>query len=278
MATLVQELRRVLQSADPFLPNDTRRILLKAVLQGFVLDYLYNHRRYRELNFYGGTCLHVVYGLNRLSEDIDLDNTNQVDLEHLSSDLLDYFQGQIGYRDVSLAEKEGDQGIFRILLKFPLLYELELTPHQEENLHLKIEVSQHQQAAEVLHTPIMYQGRSFVPAHFSKETMMAGKMLACLERSFQIGSTATKVKGRDYYDLLWFMQQKEQPLEKKLATDGKRPYTTREAMVEITDKIEDISKQDLAADLYPLFETRAYIESWIDSFHANFKELVRFYC
>jgi predicted nucleotidyltransferase component of viral defense system len=39
-----------------------------------VLDYLYNHTIYRRLNFYGGTCLHVVYGLNRLSEDLGFDN------------------------------------------------------------------------------------------------------------------------------------------------------------------------------------------------------------
>jgi len=56
------------------LPNDFKRVLLKEALQAYVLEYLYNHPAYRRLNFYGGTCLHVVYGLNRLSEDLDLDN------------------------------------------------------------------------------------------------------------------------------------------------------------------------------------------------------------
>ncbi|MCJ7622798.1 MAG: hypothetical protein MUO76_04780 [Anaerolineaceae bacterium] len=79
-------------------------------------------------------------------------------------------------------------------------------------------------------------------------------MLACQERSFQKGNTATKIKGRDFYNLLWFMQQKEQPLEEKLAKDGKRSYTISEAMTVIEEKIESISKQDLAVDLYPLFE------------------------
>ena len=32
--------------------------------------------------------------------------------------------------------------------------------------------------------------------------MMAGKMLACIERSFVIGNTGIQIKGRDYYDLL----------------------------------------------------------------------------
>ena len=31
---------------------------------------------------------------------------------------------------------------------------------------------------------------------------MAGKMLACLERSFSVRNTGIHIKGRDYYDLL----------------------------------------------------------------------------
>ncbi len=46
---------------------------------------------YRDLNFYGGTCLHILYGLNRLSEDIDLDNSDGLSLDHFVDDLLDYF-------------------------------------------------------------------------------------------------------------------------------------------------------------------------------------------
>lgn len=74
MATLIQTLQGVLYEKDPHLPPETKRILLKEVLHAHVLDYLYNHPIYRRLNFYGGTCLHVVYGLNRLSEDLNLDN------------------------------------------------------------------------------------------------------------------------------------------------------------------------------------------------------------
>jgi hypothetical protein len=58
-------------------------------------------------------------------------------------------------------------------------------------------------------------GRSFVTAHFSLEMMMARKMLACLERSFKKEINGALSKGRDFYDPLWFMQQKIQPLEQK---------------------------------------------------------------
>ncbi len=68
---------------------------------------------------------------------------------------------------------------------------------------------------------------------------MAGKMLACLERNFQKGEGAT-IKGRDFYDLLWFMQQKIQPLEEKLAKDGRQPYTVQSAMELLGEKIVDM--------------------------------------
>ena len=83
MATLTQALQHVLETRDPALPNDVKRILLKEALQAYVLEYLYNHPTYRRLNFYGGTCLHVVYNLNRLSEDLDLDNSARLDLSRL---------------------------------------------------------------------------------------------------------------------------------------------------------------------------------------------------
>ncbi len=70
MATLIQSMQNILSQKDPFLANETKRVLLKEFLQAYTLDFLYNHPVYRKLNFYGGTCLHMLYVLNRLSEDI----------------------------------------------------------------------------------------------------------------------------------------------------------------------------------------------------------------
>ena len=66
MATLIQLMQNVLSQKDPLLSNDTRRVILKEFLQAYSLDFLYNHPVYRKLNFYGGTCLHAIYSLNRL--------------------------------------------------------------------------------------------------------------------------------------------------------------------------------------------------------------------
>jgi predicted nucleotidyltransferase component of viral defense system len=277
MATLIQILEYALEAKDPLLSNETKRIVLKEALQAYVLDFLYNHRAYRSINFYGGTCLHVVYALNRLSEDIDLDNSQGVDLAELESDLLDYIQKYLGYQNITIKQQESQEGILRLTVRFSVLHELGLSPHIDETLHLKLEISQHRQTAIIVKTPVIFYGRSFVPAHFSLETMMAGKVLACLERSFQVGDSTALIKGRDFYDLLWFMQQRIQPLEGKLEKDGIQPYDVRSAMLALQAKIEQIRPQDLSIDLLPLFEQRSFIEAWIDSFHENFNRFVMYY-
>ena len=271
MATLIQTMQNVLSQKDPLLPNETKRVILKEFLQAYTLDFLYNHPLYRKLNFYGGTCLHVIYGLNRLSEDIDLDNSPGIELGNLENDLLAFYRSSIGYDEVSAKTQSGEWGVRRTTLKFPVLNALGLTSHANEPLHLKVEVSQHQQIAIVRRTPILLFGRSFVAAHFSLETMMAGKILACLERNFQKGA-GSLIKGRDFYDLLWFMQQKIRPLEEKLARDGRQPYTVQSALQLLSVKVANIKRSDLAEGLLPLFEQRSFIEAWLDGFQENYRE------
>jgi predicted nucleotidyltransferase component of viral defense system len=270
MANLIQLLQHALSEKDPLLSNETKRIVLKEFLQVYVLDFLYNHPWYRKINFYGGTCLHIVYGLNRLSEDLDLDNSQGIDLTNLASDLHRYFKEITGYSDLTEKTQMGERGISRTTLKFPLLNQLGLSQHTGEALHLKVEVSPQKQVAVIQRTPILANGRSFVPAHFSLETMMAGKMLACLERNFKLGKGSVSVKGRDFYDLLWFLQQKVQPLEEKLEQDGEKKYTTKTAIAELIDKASKLKTSDLTTDLLPLFEQRSFIQAWLEGFHENF--------
>ena len=277
MATLIQSMQNVLSQKDPLLGNETKRVILKDFLQAYTLDFLYNHPVYRKLNFYGGTCLHIIYGLNRLSEDIDLDNSHGMDLGDLEEDLLTFYHTNLGYSDVTARTQMGEWGIRRTTLKFPILFPLGLTSHANESLHLKVEVSQHKQISILRKTPVLLYGRSFVTAHFSLETMMAGKMLACLERNFQKGNEGTTIKGRDFYDLLWFMQQKIQPLEEKLAKDGKNSYTVQSAMQTLGEKITGLRLSHLAEDLLPLFEQRTFIEAWLEGFKENFGEYVKNY-
>lgn len=277
MASLIHFLQHTLQSKDPALTVETKRLFLKEALQVYLLDFLYNHPNYRRLNFYGGSCLRVVYGLNRLSEDLDLDNSAGVDLSPLGKDLADFFRVSLGSPAAEVKSQQGRGGILRLTVRLPVLYELGLSPHPNESLHLKVEISHHKQIAVVQHTPVFSLGRSFVPAHFSLETIMAAKMLACLERSFHHGRDEVFIKGRDFYDLLWLMQRGVWPLEEKLAKEGKHGYTVPAAMQALKEKVAALPVQALAVDLFPLFEHSQFITAWLEHFHENFARLVERY-
>jgi len=277
VATLIHYLENQIAQKGKSMSNATQRILLKEVLQSYVLSFLYNHKEYRKLNFYGGTCLRVIYNLNRMSEDIDLDNSDQLNLDQLEADLLNYFRISCGVKFMTSTSQKSHNQIHRITLKFPVLYLLNLSSHENENLHLKVEISQHIQRALIQKTPMLYYGKSFIPNHFSIETMMAGKILACLERNFQVGTTNTDFKARDFYDLLWMMQQKIVPYLDKLQQDGNQAYTIQTAFKLLKDRVKRIDPRVLKRDLGPLFENQVFIEMWCESFHDNFSRFSKHY-
>lgn len=277
MATLTQQLQHLLENKNPLLPIETKRILLKEALQAYTLDFVYNHPDYRRLNFYGGTCLHLLHGLNRLSEDLDFDHGDAPHLERLGEDIQSHFQKLHQEIEITAKTQKGAGGIQRVTLRFPVLYTLGLSPNPTEALHMKIEISHHTQVAVIHRTPVLTFGRSLVARHFSIETMMAGKMLACLERSFLQGRSGVTIIGRDFYDLLWFMQKRIWPLEEKLAKDGKQAYTVNSAMQALQERVAQIKTRDLALDLLPLFEQRTFIDAWLETFHDTFHTFAGFY-
>jgi len=73
------------------------------------------------------------------------------------------------------------------------------------------------------------------------------------------------------------MQQRIEPLEEKLSKDGRVPYTKRNALETLRGKVARISRHELAQDLFPLFENRTFIETWVDAFHENFERFSEFY-
>src|SRR3989338_2829281 len=76
-----------------------KRNLLKEILQNYALNFIYNSR-YNKLIFTGGTCLRKVYGLNRLSEDLDFDYERGFNLTGFDSDITGYFVSQV-YQNIT---------------------------------------------------------------------------------------------------------------------------------------------------------------------------------
>ena len=103
------------------------RAILREYLQYKVLQAVFESRHASKLAFLGGTALRIVYGNNRFSEDIDLDNSglSWTEFEEVIQKVkrfmeLEGFEAEI--RNVA-------KGAYRCYLRFPaLLYEQGLSP------------------------------------------------------------------------------------------------------------------------------------------------------
>ncbi|MFC1780081.1 nucleotidyl transferase AbiEii/AbiGii toxin family protein [Patescibacteria group bacterium] len=273
MATLIDQLKTIKDKSKlDEIDTETVRVILKEKLQLFILNFLYNHQKYKDLVFYGGSALRIVHDLNRLSEDLDFEKPKELDISNLTKDISDYFTKEIQYKDIIIS-KQGNT-IKRITLKFPVLYELDLSTHESENLHLKIEVNTKPTGVYKTElTPVTSSSFSFLLKTYDLPTLMAGKMIAVLERNFRKGNTEILIKGRDFYDLIWYMSKNIKPNEKKLL-DVNRKYTTRKTFQLISKRIENIKSRDLLVDLEFLFKNHKFIKNWCKSFHNLYEKYI----
>jgi len=269
MNTLISDLNTLLnQKKLEGISSQTLRVLLKERLQGYILGFIYNHKEYGKLVFYGGTCLRKLYGLNRLSEDLDFENETAIKVESAEKDLKDFFKNKYGFDKITTST-QGLNDIYRITVKFPILSELGLSPFSEENLHVKLEINQKTTGKyKVEVTPYNFENISTVIRHYSLDVLMAGKITAALDRVYEKGKTGIIVKGRDYYDLIWYMQKKVEPNKKKLL-DTNSGYSLSKVFELLDDKVARIKPADLYLDLEPYFEEKQFIKDWT----SNFKEL-----
>jgi hypothetical protein len=84
-----------------------------------------------------------------------------------------------------------------------LFYELGLSPFRDEVLAVKIEVDTRPPAGAVLGTTIVRRHVTLHLQHHDQASLLAGKLHAILQRPY--------TKGRDLYDLLWYLSDPAWP-------------------------------------------------------------------
>jgi predicted nucleotidyltransferase component of viral defense system len=188
-----------------------KRNILKEYLQIFILDFIYSHEKYNHLIFYGGSCLSHCFGLPRLSEGLDfVDIKRKIDFRKLAKNLENYFE-----KNTDLKTKITHQK-FRLYLKFPILKELGLADKNESDfLFLKIEIFKDFNFCKNYKTeiiPLFKFNKTILVKTFDLSTLMATKIRAILYRKWEKtdkkGKIIAKVKGRDYFDLMWYLEKK----------------------------------------------------------------------
>lgn len=275
MHTIIAELKEIIRNNDS-VPPIVLRSLLKEHLQNYVLDFIYESPKHKDLIFYGGTCLRKVYGLDRMSEDLDFETDLKYDTEILAKELEEYFLKKQKFSKVKI-KYQRTSNVNRITLKFPILNTLGLSNNRNENLHVKLEVNLSKNInypTEV--SPLTVSKFTVFVKHYDLSTLMAGKMIACIDRTFLKGNSNINIKGRDYYDLIWYMQKGIKPNPKRIKAYGKG-WTVKKVFQELDKKVERIKTKDLLVDLEPFFIKHTYIKTWCENFQDLYKKYRKSY-
>jgi predicted nucleotidyltransferase component of viral defense system len=252
-------------------PDFYIRNLLREYLQILVLRYIYSSEKYKELVFYGGTCLSHCYNLPRLSEDLDfVDLKKEVKLRNLAEDIK-YFLNNITDIPVDIKIQK-----FRIYLKFPILKELGLSKGKEQSdyLFVKVEVFSDFDFCSGFKTeikPIFKFNQSLFVKTFDISTLMSTKIRAVLYRTWEKtnkkGEAVVKVKGRDFFDLMWFLQNKIEPNFLCIEKINNK----NDLKAELLKKIEIADEKSITLDLKNFLED----DDLDDDFGKNIKETLR---
>lgn len=178
--------------------------LVREYLQARSLQSLQRAGAMQTLAFHGGTSLRFLYDIPRYSEDLDFAlelHPEAYDFRAYLQQIANDFSAEAYVVDVKLNEK---RAVHKAFVRFRgLLHELGLSGYPEEALAIKIEVDTNPPShAGLMTTPL----NKYVPLnlqHHDPATLLAGKLCAILQRDY--------LKGRDIYDLWWYLNQPTWP-------------------------------------------------------------------
>lgn len=271
---LIDNLKKIVKkkSADSLTSKLFLRNLLKESLQFFVLDYIYSSSWGKDFLFTGGTCLRFCFDLPRLSEDLDFDikNYDSFDIEVFCQSLSDYFKKKLQYKNFSYKIAKNKMQVY---LKFPIMEELGLKKNSAESSILFLRLDLNPVVASNYNEEvslISVDNFNFIIKRYSLPDLFASKLSAIIERTFAKGkNNQITFKGRDYFDLIWFLQKKVEP-------DGKRikeiiGFDRDQLLKEIDQKISQINTDYLKEDLLPLFQDSKFVDNFCNSFQKLYQ-------
>jgi len=272
---IIQELKTIVTNKiEADVPKEVIRNLLKQHLQYYFLNFLYNSEYGRHLIFIGGSALRVCYGLNRLSEDIDMDTEQgaTIDKKELAEDILKYFKQKLLVDNVEYSIS----GFYeKIYFKFPILKELGLAnDNDSDKLYVKLEISDAISGTyQTDLTSVSALGFNFIIRNYNLETLMASKICAIFTRKYFRGDDDNfNFKGRDYFDLLWYLQKGIVP-NMEFIKDTLKIDSLEELYLKLNDLVQKIDVKYLKEDLIPLFEDGAFIDNYCE----HYKEMIQQY-
>lgn len=261
--------RQMIARHRPDTPADHIRAL-REVLQELALLGLWRSKFYEHAALYGGTALRVLHGLDRFSEDLDFSllapNPGFALARYMAA--LETELRAFGF-DVRAHEKGGKTHTLRALLSIKTPETITRTIHRDQVLTIKIEVDTDPPPAFETDVRYLLSPIPFAVRVYSLPDLFAGKMHALLCRRWK-----TRVKGRDWYDLVWFAAHHptlhRAHLEARMAQSGHWPRDRALSATEwrtLMDRAIDTLNLDQArADVLPFVPDPDALTLWSRAF------------
>ncbi|MDP2967504.1 MAG: nucleotidyl transferase AbiEii/AbiGii toxin family protein [bacterium] len=275
---ILTTLKRKLEDLSVYgeIDAEAKRNALKEELQFYVLNFIYHHPEYSKWIMYGGSALRIIHELDRMSVDLDFEVSHAITekfLEELKKEIEKHF--------VSTHGTESDFLVIKIttgrglLLKFYVGKELSIG-HPSKQVHVKIDLNHFTAPKTVTERrPINRDQLSFVITTYNMSALMASKIAAIFLRGTRgVGEAVYEEKGRDIYDLLWYMTKKVVPDLDYLIAKGVDVKDPRALFDKLTLQMNKVNDTNLKQDLVPLFINQVYIENWLKNWRESYFRLL----
>lgn len=191
---------------------------IREFLQILALKILSDKGYFGNIAFVGGTALRIIHNLRRFSDDLDFSLVRKkgFNFDRLVTDLQKEFQ--LFGLDAEMKPKV-EKVVQSVFVKFPeVLSEAGVVSFKEQKLAIKVEVDTNPPSGGVSQSRLINKTYLFTLTSFDLPSLFATKLHACLFRKYS--------KGRDFYDLIWYIGKNVEPNYKLLnnaikQTEGK---------------------------------------------------------
>ncbi len=183
--------------------RETKVAITREFLQLLILKILFDRGYFKNLAFVGGTALRFLYGLRRYSEDLDfyLYNKSGYRFENLLKG-INYDLEKAGFA-LDLKEQP-EPPVQSVMFRFKeILFNLGLSNLKAEKIAIRFETDANPPKGWKTETSLITRHFVFTVTHFDLPSLYALKLHACFFRKY--------TKGRDFYDLLWYLGRREVP-------------------------------------------------------------------
>lgn len=260
---------------------------VREILQQAALFGLERHGFFEKAAFYGGTALRILYGLDRFSEDLDftlLKTDEQFDFSPYLEGMRKELES-LGYKmEISKKTKGVDSGIQSAFMKVNTI-QLYLTVgeelknksmlHPNEKIQIKLEVDTTPPPHFRYENRLVLNPAPFYVLSLTQSDLFAGKMHAIIFRAWK-----ARVKGRDWYDLIWYIQKKIplglRYLQSCMVQSGDWPLDERldrDAVISLLgQKIDAIDWEAAKSDVRPFIVNPEILDIWSASFFRQLLE------